>query len=378
MSDPWGLRFTTLTSADIAVLRAMTVLETTVVGPAQLAAAVGVTEADVTRSVDRLRSDGWVRQRADGASVLESGARIWLRFDSQHGDQPHALTTLDVQIAERYLRYHLDALLTSHDHAVRWAAEHRDEIVAAIRAGSRTGARRDAVELAAAAWRVAGEIDDLGWWTALSEYGQAAAVDDSRGLLTLLVLSASVVAQASDARAAVAAESQYDHASELAAALEDHDMVVSTLTALARVAHDSGKPERTAETVLKLANAHQAAGDTAARAAALAALGALMLDHGRAQFAANYLERADDLLAALAPPPVDLRARVAELRGYALWETRNTIRARRHFRQALTMIGDNDDIRRDRLNRLVATPIESIDLPRDVTVMDWRSVLALA
>lgn len=377
MSDPWVSRFAKLSPADIALLRAMTMLEIATVVPAQLAAALDVSEADVNRSVDRLRHDGWFRLTPSGATSLISGARIWLRYDSEDetpGQTPSELTTIDLQITERYLRFQLDELRDSDAHAARWAIAHRDEIIAAIRAGARTGLRREALALATAAWRVAAEVTDPVWWNALAEHGEAAAAGDPHELLALLTLSAPVFAKAQDVHASPKAESQYEHAVELAEALDEHDVLVSTLNALARAFHDSGQPERVAENLLKLANAHQTAGDTTARAMALAALGALMLDAGRAEFAETYLERAEDLLASLDHPAVGRWANVVELRGYALWETRNTIRARRCFRQALGMLEPND-ISRERLQRLISTPIESIDLPMDAAVKDWRAIL---
>lgn len=387
MSDLWVSRFTALDPVDVAVLRAMaTVLDMSTVVPVQLAAAVGVTEAAVVRSVERLRADGWVQVTASGADALVSEARTWLVFDSagtevgeRSGGGPRDLTIVDREIADRYLRFHLGELGRGrgHDHSVRWVRDHRREIVAAIRAGTRTEARPDAVILAAAAWEVAVEVDDPEWWTSLDEHGQAAAVGDPRGLLSLLTLAAGVFVQARDVWVSAKAQTLYEHAADLAGALGDHDIEVSSLTALARAFHGSEQSERVAETLLRLANVHQAAGTTTARAAALAALGALMLNAGRPDFAGNYLERADELLSSLTTSLGGLRLRVLELRGRALWASRNPIRARRTFRQALSMVDDHDDSRQ-RLGGLAATPIESTDLPSDASVMDWRTVLELA
>jgi predicted negative regulator of RcsB-dependent stress response len=369
VSGPWASSFTTLSPTAATLLRAMTVLETAMVVPTRLAAALGVTESDIETAVHELRRTGWV----DGADTLVNAARVWLTFDATD-----RLSTVDAQVAARFIGHHLDRLDPARHgraHAGRWAREHRDEIVAAIRAGARTGMRRAATSLASAAWRIASEVTDPLWWHALARHGEAAAAGDPRALLNLLTLSAAVYAEAGDPKLLPKAETQCERAYGIAVALDDHDMATRALTALVTVFHDGDQPERAAETLLELANTHQTAGDDVARASALAALGTVMLDAGRAEFAETYLERADELLARADSPPPGLRARVAELRGRALWAVGKTIRARRSFRQAHAMLDESDTTARERLHILATTPIDTLELPPDTSGGSWRTLL---
>lgn len=373
MSRPWTSSFTTLSPTAVTLLRALTVLKTVTLAPAELAPALGIPETDVAAAVDELRRGGWVEPTPGGAATLVDAARIWLSFDLADD-----LSAEDVRIAERCIDFclgGLDPAGRGRDHAVRWAREHRAEVVAAVRAGARTGLTREAISLASAAWRVAREVDDPPWWHALARHGEAAAAGDPRALQALLIVSAAVYADAGGPDLLPRAEAQYERAYGIAVTLDDNETAVATLTALVRIFHDADQPERAAETLLELANTHQAAGDGVARARALASLGMVMLEAGRAEFAETYLERADELLARARTPPADLYARVAELRGRALWAIGRTIRARRSFRRAHDMLDESDETARDRLRALITTPIDTPELPPDTSLRTWRTNL---
>src|SRR5687768_13542997 len=72
----------------------------------------------------------------------------------------------------------LDAVNLEPARAGAWLAEHRAEVLAAIRMCDRDGSREVGTRLAAAVWPAASHVRDPRWWAELAEAGEALAIAD--------------------------------------------------------------------------------------------------------------------------------------------------------------------------------------------------------
>jgi len=361
----WSDKYDDLSSDGTRVLNAVIMLRLADLHPTELAAALDTTESDVAAKIADLRQAGWVESTPSGGDVLVDSARIWLTYDADLSLDPDGAA----DVATRIVRYHIEKLdleQRSRDDVVRWVAAHRTGVVGAIRASVRAGRHQPAIDLAMAAWRVAGDAPDSSWWQELAKYGQAAAMEqrDEDAIVSLLTISADVY----EARGLlVEAETQWGRVARLGFDHGHHDRVVSALTSLIRIFRKGHRPESVMDALLELADAHQVAGDQIARAEALAMLATEMFAADRTSAAETYIARANEVLAEVDQQlvPAQLRGALAEQWGRALWMIGQPIRARRCFAQALDAFRDVDPVAAERVGALIAIPIDTPTLPTE-------------
>jgi tetratricopeptide (TPR) repeat protein len=342
VSGAWARRYDAITQEAAALLRAAVAIDTT--EPEELAAALGIDLADVRERLTDVRGAGWT-----GPDGIADDGRIWLLHDAP-------VATDDPVLTARYLDHHLSHLdPAAHSGAElrAWADHHHHHVVAAVRAGVRTGHHTQVTALTRAALDT---ITDPDWHRALTEAAEPAA-HDRHELLDLLRTSADAALASG---ALDIAEHQYGRAAATALELGDHDAAVGALTALVGVLTTRNQPPRAADALLELAELHRRAGDDHALATTLTELGTIMLTGNRPDLAATHLDQADTLLAQTGAPGTR-RARVNELRGRALWSLGNTILARKAFRHAEELSPRDDVTTRDRLESL-------LELSRDATL----------
>lgn len=354
MRGSWAHKYDTISPEATALLHAAIVVDT--LAPEELAAALGIDISDVREQLDEVSDAGWTQREPDGPVQLVDEARVWLTHDAVDYVDPAALGAAHAAVAGRYLDHHITRLSADRDTAIAWAQGHRNELLSAIRAGTKDHGDR-AVKLAHAAWRVADAIPDPEWRHALAEAGESTARDQHE-LLELLRSSAASADASSDL---LTAEHQYGRAALAAITVQDRDAAVACLTALARVLRDRDQPPRVADVLLELADLHRQRADNAGLATTLAEVGTIMLASARPDLAAAYLGQADELLQQTTSPP-GLRARVAESHGRALWQLGKTILARRAFRRAESLTAADDVAFRERLQALLTLPRDS-ELP---------------
>ncbi|MEU4800873.1 tetratricopeptide repeat protein [Actinosynnema sp. NPDC023587] len=224
--------------------------------------------------------------------------------------------------------------LEDADDVRRWFAEHRDDVVAAIRVGDDT-----AVELLAHAWHALPADVDGRWPLELYDRAAplAAALPASGPLAAAFRAGAEVLRGRGSLRPAAALGMR-----ELAVwrHLDDPEPTVDALHALAATYRAQGRLHRVvgcADEVLELRVRH---GDQDAVARALTDLGSLMIEADRLGTAVNYLTRA--VKACEGGGPVPDRARAQVLLGRALWLSGDEGAGRRWLRRVLPDLADDD------------------------------------
>ncbi|CCH27963.1 tetratricopeptide repeat protein [Actinosynnema sp. NPDC047251] len=223
--------------------------------------------------------------------------------------------------------------LEDADDVRRWFAEHRDEVIAAVRVGDET-----ALDLLAHAWRALPPDADGRWPLELYDRTAplAAALPASRPLAAALRAGAEVLRARGSLRPAAALGMR-----ELAIwrHLDDPEPTVGALDALAATYRAQGRLHRVvgcADEVLELRILHGGPHDVAR---ALAHLGTLMIEAGRLDTAVNYLTRADK---AFDDGPAEDRARTQVLLGRALWLSGDEGAGRRRLRRVLPDLAERD------------------------------------
>ncbi|MEV0679843.1 tetratricopeptide repeat protein [Actinosynnema sp. NPDC050436] len=224
--------------------------------------------------------------------------------------------------------------LEDADDVRRWFAEHRDDVVAAIRLADDV-----AVELLAHVWRALPADADRRWPLELYDCAAplAAALPTSRPLAAAFRAGAEALRARGSLRPAAALGMR-----ELAVwrLLDDPEPLADALDALAATYRAQGRLHRVigcADEVLEL---RIRAGDPHAVARALTHLGSLMVEVGRLDTALNYLTRADKAFEDGPPSPDRGRAQV--LLGRALWLSGDEGAARRRLRRVLPGLADED------------------------------------
>lgn len=360
MSESWMLRYDDLHPNAITALRAIVMLDAPEIRPDELAAAVARGTAEITAAIEVLRRSGWVRADPAGADTLVEDARRWLAESVVAA----AKTGEVAELAGRYANFHISGLdTTSRDmeQVAEWAGEHRNGIVAAVRAAARGGLHGAAADLAAAAWRVADRVPDPEWWRELSQHGEDAAKHARDPGMVFALLNLSAVAFASADDKATAAK-QWIRALRLSDRVGDYEGTVEVLTALAELYRRWGRLDKAMDTYLELVEEHQRADDPIATATALTELGVTMLDAGEPADAMTYLSRADDLLMKAEPAESQaesvsaIHARALEQLGQAQRLTGQPRLARRNVARALELVDGLDEVSADRIRALLTVP----------------------
>lgn len=248
----------------------------------------------------------------------------------------------------------LDAVNLQAAQVGAWLAEHRTEVLAAIRACDRDGSRAAGTQLAAAVWPAAGLVQDPRWWEELAEAGEALAIADRdpKKLVALLHSGATTFAAHGDR---LLAEERWVRA--LAVTRRDGlgDQGQAVLSALGALYRDWGRLGKALDAYLALVDLRRDAGDTTGTADALAEVGTTMHAAGRLRSAQDYFDRADEELSEDTSP---VHARILEWCGRTRWEQGQHGAARRRWSRALAMLVDVDDAGADRLRALLATEPE--------------------
>jgi tetratricopeptide (TPR) repeat protein len=249
-----------------------------------------------------------------------------------------------------------------------WLADHRAEVLAAVRACDRDGSRAVGTRLAAAVWPCAGLVPDPRWWEELAEAGEALAVAarDQAALVDLLHGSATTFAGHGDR---LRAEERWVRALAVARRgdLRDPGRCQEVLSALGGLYREWGRLGKALDAYLGLVELRREAGDPVATADALAEVGATMHAAGRLDSATEYFDRADEVLAPVTdggtaePGVVTTHARVLVWCGRTRWEQDQHGAARRRWSRALAMLVDVDDAAAGAVRALLAT--EPADSP---------------
>ncbi|TDV55122.1 hypothetical protein CLV71_103363 [Actinophytocola oryzae] len=363
MSFSWTDRYDTLSPKAATVLRATALIGST--EPAELVHALDMAKDEITDNLAELRRTGWTRQQSDGRETLVAEAETWLVHDAIDVVPAERLTANDGHIAARYLDHHLARLgHGDHDAVAAWTTTHRDRLIAALRLGLRSGDVQQVLAVAMAASRVASDVPDREWRAALMAVGEQIARRAPANAVDLLRANGDAALRSSDV---TTAERQYEHALAIAGEHGEEKVLGDLLAALIPVLLGRGQASRAADALLDLADLHQRAGEQHALADTLARLGGLMVACGRTEQGITYFDQAEQLLCGLRPRDIAFEARVAELRGRALWALGNTTLGRRAFNQALDLLGTKgNEEARERLRQLVRTRRDD-DLPRPGT-----------
>jgi tetratricopeptide (TPR) repeat protein len=250
-------------------------------------------------------------------------------------------------------------LSSDHAKAGAWLAEHRADILAAIRACDRDGLRRPGTRLAAALWPSAGLVPDPGWWQELARTGEELAIADRdpAALAELLHRSAATFAEHGDRQRA---EAQWVRALAIIrrAGLDP----AAVLTALGTLYREWGRLSKALDADLGLVDLRRAEGDPVGTASALTAVAGTMRDAGRLSSAADYLAQADEALTGItasSPQVRTIHAQILVSWGSALADQGLPGPARRQWSRALAMLIDVDDTAADQVRTLLATADEA-------------------
>jgi tetratricopeptide (TPR) repeat protein len=238
-----------------------------------------------------------------------------------------------------------------------WLAGHRAEVVAAVLACDRDGARGMGTRLAAAVWPAAGLVRDPGWWEALAEAGEALAIADRdpAALVDLLHGGATTFAEHGDR---LRAEERWVRALAITRRDGLRDQGQAVLSALGTLYRGWGRLGKALDAYLGLVDLRRDVGDPVGTADALAEVGATMHAAGRSQSAMDYFDRADQAMGEVteaAPEVLAAHARILVWCGRTRWEQGLHGAARRRWSRALAMLVDVDDDAADRLRALLAT-----------------------
>ena len=232
-----------------------------------------------------------------------------------------------------------------------WLAGHRAEVLAAVLACDRDGARAAGTRLATAVWPVAGQVDDPRWWTDLAEAGEALAIADRdpATLVDLLDGCATTFANHGDR---LRAEERWVRALAIARRDGLGDRGQAVLTALAELYRDWGRLGKALDAYLGLVDLR--AGDPAGTAAALAEIGATMHAAGRLAAATDYFDRADETMADAEDADPEAHARILVWCGRTRWDQGEHGAARRRWSRALALLVDVDDDAANQVRALLA------------------------
>jgi tetratricopeptide (TPR) repeat protein len=236
-----------------------------------------------------------------------------------------------------------------------WLAEHRAEVLAAALACDRDGSRGTGTRLVAAVWPVARLVPDPRWWEDLAEAGEALAIADRdpATLVDLLHGGASTFAASGDR---LRAEERWVRALAIVRRDGDQDRGQVVLSALGALYRDWGRLSKALDAYLSLVDLRREAGDPAGTADALAEVGTTMHAAGRLRSAADYFDRADDVLGQVAEPAtVTAHAHILVWSGRTRWEQGQHSAARGRWSRALAMLVDVDEDAASRVRALLAT-----------------------
>jgi hypothetical protein len=205
-----------------------------------IATALDVEVADVEASIRTLTAAGWVSSPASGLGVLVGDASTWLIHDAG-GRADLSNPGLAASRLMTSMGAQVDDTVRDRAEITRWTNEHKDELVTALDVGTRVGDPAQAADLDAAIWRVAADVPDRQWWSALAKHGEhaAAKADNVDTLIALISASARALAMVNDR---AGAEEQWQHALRLSLDLHDARRYDHLVTILTRVA--AGWPEQ--------------------------------------------------------------------------------------------------------------------------------------
>lgn len=236
-----------------------------------------------------------------------------------------------------------------------WLADHRAEVLAAVRDCDRDGSRGPGARLAAAVWPAARLVPDPRWWEELAEAGEALAIADRdpAALVDLLHSGATTFAEHGDR---LRAEERWVRALAVIrrGGLDVRGQVV--LSALGNLYREWGRLSKALDAYLGLVDLRREAGDPAGTADALAEVGATMHAAGRLGSAAEYFDRADEVLGQVSGPVLpEVHARVLVWCGRTRWEQQQYDAARRWWSRALAMLVDVDEDAANQVRALLAS-----------------------
>lgn len=236
-----------------------------------------------------------------------------------------------------------------------WLADHRAEVLAAVRDCDRDGSRGPGTRLATAVWPAARLVPDPRWWEELAEAGEALAIADRdpATLVDLLHRGATTFATHGDR---LRAEERWVRALAIIRRGGLHDHGQAVLSALGDLYRDWGRLSKALDAYLGLVDLRREAGDPAGTADALAEVGATMHAAGRLSSATEYFDRADEVLSrATGTVSPDAHARILVWCGRTRWEQDQHDAARRWWSRALAMLVDVDDEAANQVRALLAT-----------------------
>jgi tetratricopeptide (TPR) repeat protein len=260
-----------------------------------------------------------------------------------------------------------------------WLADHRADVLAAVR----EDARGMGIRLAAAVWPAAGLVPDPRWWAELAEAGEALAIADREPamLVDLLHGAATTFAEHDDR---LRAEERWVRALAITRRDGLRDRGEAVLRALGALYRDWGRLGKALDAYLGLVDLRRDLGDPAGTADALAEVGTTMHAAGRLPSATDYFDRADEAMRAVtdtgtttpaaAPEAATAHARILVWCGRTRWEQGEHGAARRRWSRALALLVDVDEDAANRVRTLLATePDERPDFPYDAGVSNTCS-----
>lgn len=370
VSVSWEHAYGACEPAAAELLRAVSALDLAVVSSPAVGVAAELTPDETATSLTELTRTGWVRAiEGDGHHAVVEQARGWLARNAAGLVE----AARGSGIIRRFTDFHAAAVdLDRHDpaEAGAWLAEHRAEVLAAVRACDREGLRRHGTRLASAVWPSAGLVRDPPWWHELAGAGAALAIADRdpEMLADLLHRSAATYAGHGDR---LRAEAHWVRALAIirrdlsgADQSRDRDRGVAVLTGLGALYRGWGRLSKALDADLGIVDLQRAAGDALGTAAALTRVAATMRAAGRLSSATDYLAQADEAMTPIteaadcAPQLLTAHARILVWWGRALWEQGHHGAARRPWSRALAMVIDVDDEAADHVRALLATAPE--------------------
>lgn len=249
---------------------------------------------------------------------------------------------------------HVLELIRAVSHEPRWLVEHHAEVLAAVLACDRDGARAVGTRLAAAVWPAAGQVPDPRWWEELGQAGEALAIADRdpATLVDLLHGCATTFAAHGDR---LRAEERWVRALAITRrdGLDARGQVV--LSALGGLYRSWGRLGKALDAYLGLVDLRRDADDPVGTAEALAEVGTTMHAAGRLRSATEYFDRADEVLSSSAGGSPAAHARILVWCGRTRWEQGQHGAARRRWSRALAMLVDVDENAANRVRGLLAT-----------------------
>jgi tetratricopeptide (TPR) repeat protein len=273
----------------------------------------------------------------------------------------------------------IDAVSLEPARVAGWLADHRAEVLAAVR----DSAPGTGIRLAVAVWPVAGLVPDPLWWAELAEAGEALAIADRDPamLVDLLHGAATTFAEHGDR---LRAEERWVRALAITRRDGMRDRGETVLCALGALYRDWGRLGKALDAYLGLVDLRREVGDPTGIADALAEVGTTMHATGRLPSATDYFDRADEAMRAVTeadaaapevgPELLAAHARILVWCGRTRWEQGEHGTARRRWSRALAMLVDVDEDAANRVRALLATqPDERPEFPYDAGVSNTCS-----